>query len=164
MKDRRAYLNAWRIAHIDEVRATSRASSARYHKANVQKRRIAGIVWRAANKDKLRAQQAARHAANPSKKRIAATAWQQANPDRVCAITAARRAAKLQRTPPWANLKEIEKIYTEAQSRTATTGTPWHVDHIIPLRGKHVSGLHIHTNLQVLLGVENKRKQNRYVV
>lgn len=42
-------------------------------------------------------------------------------------------------------------------------GEPWHVDHVIPLRGKKVSGLHVHTNLQLLPGVENVRKNNRFI-
>jgi len=51
------------------------------------------------------------------------------------------------------------------QSRRITeqTGTPHHVDHIIPLRGKNVSGLHVHQNLRIISSDENQRKNNKFL-
>ena len=40
----------------------------------------------------------------------------------------------------------------------------WHVDHIIPLQGKNVSGLHVFSNLRVIPGEENVKKSNKYHV
>ena len=78
--------------------------------------------------------------------------------------TSKRRTAKLTRTPPWADMESIRAVYAEAQRLTASIGIPHHVDHIIPLQGKFVSGLHVHNNLQVLTGTENSSKHNRYEV
>lgn len=78
--------------------------------------------------------------------------------------TSKRRTAKLTRTPPWADMDAIRAVYAEAQQLTASTGVPHHVDHIIPLQGKLVSGLHVHNNLQVLTGTENSSKHNRFEV
>lgn len=75
-----------------------------------------------------------------------------------------RRTARLLRTPPWADLEAMRTIYEEAQRMTAKTGTPHHVDHIIPLQGKLVSGLHVPANLQILTGTENSSKHNRFEV
>ena len=71
------------------------------------------------------------------------------------AYVARRRANKLQRTPKWSNL-EATKLFYEACPKNM------HVDHIIPLVGKNVSGLHILENLQYLTPEENLRKGNRF--
>jgi hypothetical protein len=84
------------------------------------------------------------------------------NKSKVNAQVATRHAAKLQRTPPWAVLDKIEEMYELAQFATEESGVPYHVDHIIPLQGNNVSGLHIHENLQVIPATENLSKGNRF--
>lgn len=77
---------------------------------------------------------------------------------------AKRRAVKLQRTPAWVDLKSVRAMHEQAVRLTAETGIVHHVDHIYPLQGKLVSGLHVHQNMQVLTGSENSSKGNRYEV
>lgn len=73
------------------------------------------------------------------------------------------RADKLQRTPKWADLKVIRKIYDTSTWITKVTGIEHHVDHIIPMRGKLVSGLHVAENLRVLPGPENLAKGSKFM-
>ncbi len=65
------------------------------------------------------------------------------------------RAAKLQRTPAWANLDKIRQIYDNCPEGH-------HVDHIIPLNGINICGLHVEYNLQYLPAKENCSKGNKF--
>lgn len=65
------------------------------------------------------------------------------------------------RRTPWADPAAIAAIYAEARRLTVDTGVPHHVDHIIPLKGERVSGLHVESNLRVLPRRDNILKSNR---
>ena len=77
-------------------------------------------------------------------------------------LSTKRRASGLQRTPPWVDWEKINKVYAQATAKTIATGVSHHVDHVIPLQGKLVSGLHVHNNLQVLTAFENMSKHNQF--
>lgn len=68
-----------------------------------------------------------------------------------------RKAMKLARVPKWADLGKIKEIY-------ANCPKGHHVDHIIPLQGALVSGLHIENNLQYLTAEDNLKKHNKFEV
>jgi len=72
------------------------------------------------------------------------------------------RSAKDERTPSWlsgAEQFELECVYTYCAA-LRKVGLDYHVDHVVPLRGQRVSGLHVPWNLQVIPGRENTRKGN----
>lgn len=71
------------------------------------------------------------------------------------ARTAKYRAKKLQATPQWANIEAIKEFYENCPEGH-------HVDHIIPLNGTNVCGLHVIENLQYLPAKENLKKSNKY--
>jgi hypothetical protein len=78
-----------------------------------------------------------------------------------------RQAKLLQRTPKWLTVDDIwlmREAYSLAQLRTQMFGFAWHVDHILPLQGKVVSGLHVPQNLQVISWADNLSKANRVSV
>jgi hypothetical protein len=83
------------------------------------------------------------------------------NPERRVALTVKYRATKLRRTPIWANYFEIKMFYDVAKV-LSRGGVLFHVDHIVPLRGKEVSGLHVQDNLQVLPWHENLKKSIKF--
>jgi len=103
---------------------------------------------------------------NREKHRKTSRAWKQANPHRTAALNAKRESARIQRCPKWLTDDDrwlIDEIYHLSALRTKMTGIEWHVDHIIPLQGKLVSGLHVPLNLRVVTAYENESKGNRYV-
>ncbi len=99
---------------------------------------------------------------NRDKRRAIDNKWGHCNIGKVTAKSRARKLAKLNRTPAWANKQEIEQIYIECTRVSRETGIKHHVDHIIPLRGKTVSGLHVENNLQIITVEENLRKNNKF--
>ena len=77
---------------------------------------------------------------------------------------AKRRASKLRASPTWLTIDDdfmFNEIYQMRKIRTADTGVEHHVDHIIPLQGRNVCGLHVWCNLQLLPASENIRKSNK---
>lgn len=86
------------------------------------------------------------------------------NPAKFNAKNAKRRATKLQATPNWLTSEELQQIvefYKEAQVLKLATGEGYHVDHIVPLQGKNVCGLHVPWNLQIIEASKNRKKSNK---
>ncbi len=101
---------------------------------------------------------------NLDKLRANSRKWQKDNLDRDAAKTAKRRAAKLKALPKWLTkdeLEQIKELYTIAQMFKLYTGEEYHVDHIVPLQGENVCGLHVPWNLQVIPAKENLSKSNK---
>ena len=117
---------------------------------------------KAARKEAQRVSDKARYDADPERMRERSRARHAANPDKVAAKMAKRRAAKLQATPAWANDFILAEAYELSQLRTKVTGVAHHVDHIVPLSGKTVCGLHCEFNVRVIPGKENLRKSNSH--
>lgn len=142
---------AWRLAnkaHISQY-------GSEWRKKNKDKIATVHKEWCVHNKEAVNAKNRAWYERNRQKRREAVDAWRLTHKGTVNAINSRRRAALLQRLPRWANLLAIKKFYNECPAG-------YHVDHIIPLQGKTVSGLHVLENLQYLDRIENIKKGNRY--
>ena len=127
---------------------------ATYRENNVEKLKLARQKYYLANIDTIKAKMKKYHQVYKEKYRHVITA-----------NDAKRHAAELQRTPKWLSTEDIAKIksiYLESRKLTEETGVKHNVDHILPLQGKLVSGLHVPENLRVITETENIRKNNTY--
>ena len=91
-----------------------------------------------------------------------AAEYKKLNRARYTALQAERRAKQLQATPSWANLKDIERVYIAASNVSKSTKIKHHVDHIIPLQGENICGLHIFNNLCIIPAKMNLQKGNTF--
>lgn len=164
-------VNATRYAANPEK---AKAYNAKCHAANPEKRKVIAAKSYIKNRTKDSANRAVRYAENPEKVLAQSAKWYAENRDRVranqatyrasgyveppgarAAIRAKRRAKELHATPVWAEVAAIKALY-------AARPDGHHVDHIVPLQGKNVCGLHVFNNLQYLTATENWSKGNRF--
>jgi len=112
-----------------------------YNKKNKDRENLRKIAWANENREKTLAAKAK---------------WQKTNKGHYNALQANRRARILRATPKWADLNAIKEFYKNCPEG-------YEVDHIIPLQGKNISGLHVIGNLQYLPKSINRKKSNKYV-
>lgn len=143
----------WAAENPDKAAASVR----KYKAANRAKIRAAERAYYAANRDKRAVYFREYYAANVEKLTARVRAYHAKNPGAHSALIARRRAERYQATPPWVNMSAIKAIYAEAAAKGLT------VDHIVPLKGRTVSGLHVPWNLQLLTKSENSKKHNRFI-
>ena len=120
--------------------------------------------WRDNNLQKVQTIRQKWASNNPDKARQSSKNWKRSNPAKVAEQSGRRRAAQDARMPSWltaADHLEFDSVYKYCAGLRAA-GLDYHVDHIVPLRGKSVSGLHVPWNLQVIPAVENMSKGNRF--
>ena len=159
---------------------------AAYQKTYAQKNRDAtnkrNREWKKANPEKIREMHRKYALTHGHILRAKTNRWRKANPERVAELSrqtrlkhkarvlankAKYRASKRNKTPIWVDKEHlwlIKQAYELAILRTKQFGFIWHVDHIIPLNGVNVSGLHVIENIQVIPAAENLLKNNKYEI
>jgi 5-methylcytosine-specific restriction endonuclease McrA len=74
-----------------------------------------------------------------------------------------RRRGRIKAAPLWADEQKIRLLYRVSSNLNRLHGyVKYHVDHVVPLQGKLVSGLHVHNNLRIIRAEENKAKFNKW--
>lgn len=137
--------------NADRINAKTRS----WYQANKTRHRAVGDAYRARHEARLAKIAADHYAANKEIFAERRRAWVRSNPKMMGFYSRSYQAACLQRTPPWAKMDAIKEFYV-------STAPGYTVDHIIPLRGKLVSGLHVESNLQYLTHSDNSRKCNKF--
>jgi hypothetical protein len=142
---------AKRYTRSCECAECRRIMDARLYNENVAKRNMQAKLYKESRKE---------YVSMLSKK------WKENNRALVRATMVKRHAAKLQRIPKWADLDAIEQVYKDCEIINVLSrmygGEEFHVDHIIPMQGENVSGLHVFENLQIITATENLTKGNRW--
>lgn len=131
------------------------------HAASIEKQR----QYQAQNREKYRAASKKWRENNPVLMQLSKDDWYYRNKHKNAAAAKRYYARKRDRCPRWltpAQHADIEKYYSAARYLSDQSGEPWHVDHIVPLFGENVCGLHVPWNLQILTGSENSSKGNRH--
>lgn len=144
---------------------TIRKRVAAYASSNRNKIANRSVVYYESNKEKLLEKAKEYRENNAEKIRAYFRARQKAERSKINAVVKRIKLSKKKRVPSWLTRDDlwlIEEIYALAALRTQLTGVDWQVDHIIPLHGKTVSGLHVPTNLRVITKKENLSKSNKW--
>ena len=134
--------------------------------ANREHRLAKAKEWQEANKDRHRASIQVWRESNKERYANYFVKYREENRGACNAKWMRREAARKQRTPVWLTNemhKKIEVEYKLAAWCSKVMGEDYHVDHVVPLQGKTVSGLHVPWNLRVILGKENRMKSNRHI-
>jgi hypothetical protein len=151
-----------RLNYILRPEQVKKESQEWYNK-NLEKSKDQKKRWSKKNRDKHKRYWKKWAMLHPEECKAQAKRNREKHKPRNIAQSALRKARKLQATPSWADQDAIREIYKEAHFLTQQTGRKYHVDHIVPLRGKMVSGLHVEHNLQILPAIQNMSKGNQYV-
>lgn len=136
-----------------------------YYEANKEEYNKNAVAWRQRNPDKAKASWKKHRELNKELRSAYHKEWIDSNRGAVNAYNAFRHACKKQRTPVWlseVDLLKIKCLYQLATMYSKESGKEWHVDHIVPLQGENVSGLHVPWNLRVIPASENLRKYNKH--
>ena len=171
-----SYMQAYNAAHKEQKREWEKENRTRVLETRRKRRernaayrarqKTYMVEWYAKNAERRRAYARGYHKMNQEQRAAYKRWWRAQNSHKHAASEAKRDSAKLQRTPSWLNqahLAEIEGVYHFAKVMERITGKKYHVDHIEPLQGRDVSGLHVPWNLRAIPASENLRKHNRRV-
>jgi len=132
VKDNKLKVIEWRKRHYKNNKESISAKSRQYYHNNIVSATRSRAIYASKNRSKLNA------------------------------VKARYKAAKKTQSVIYANQDAIDRKYRVAQILTSITGVEYHCDHVIPLQGEFVSGLHHEDNIMVIKASENLSKSNKF--
>lgn len=159
--EERAAFNARTRELYLKNRADNRAKRIISNKANPNLRSYA-VKYYEANREKRLAALKKWAEENPKRFQAARKKWFKANRAVMNKHSAAYRAQLSNAAPEWTDWEAIAAIYADCAKTVSETGVQHNVDHIIPINGKDVCGLHVWWNLRVITESDNCKKGNRW--
>jgi len=152
-----SYRNICKDCHRESLRE--------YYHNNKSSRSDYNKSWREGNQEKIKSGSKAYYLENKETILLYTKSWREGNRDKTLSYGAKRRSSKTNSCPSWLSAlhkAQIDFFYTLAKDCELISGQKYHVDHIVPLQGKEVCGLHVPWNLQLLPSDINLSKHNNY--
>lgn len=140
---------AYRLNNLDKHKEQERKDNKKYYLKN---------------REKEKARSRATFVANPKQGYEKINRWRKNNKGRYADLVKKKYLMQKEATPRWLSFEDknaIEYIKLLARIKTKITGTVHVVDHVVPIQGENVRGLHVPWNLQILTRSENSRKSNK---
>lgn len=153
-------------AYAEVNREKLRLRSKENYYRNTEKHNERMACWQKRNPDKVATYKKKYREDNKTKVNTATKKWAEQNKDQLNFLNATRKARKKKATPSWLSKTDLELIKTEyslAHWCSKVMAVKYHVDHVVPLQGKKVCGLHVPWNLRVIPATENLSKGNKHV-
>lgn len=147
------------------VKAICKICTKDYRRANKDSVNMSTAKWKSSNKAHIADYNKTYRENNPDIVRIANKSWRDNNRAHKTALESKRRAKQRNATPAWLTKEQeadIKAMYILAKKLEKLCNISYHVDHIVPLAGKGVCGLHVPWNLQILPASVNIVKSNKY--
>lgn len=152
---------------LEERKKKAKERKRLWYLENIEERKAVFKRYYHANKEYFADRHAVYHAENRERLIAYASKRGRENPESVALAGQKLRAKRIKRVPAW--YSELDDfIISEAillcKARRDSTGLEWHVDHMLPMNGKTVSGLHVWQNVQCIPAYLNHYKKNKVIM
>jgi hypothetical protein len=162
MEDKiKEYKKQWALKNKEKIQKKSKE----HYEKNKAKKIEYQRQWREENREKHRAYSRQWQQENKEKAKERLIQWYKDHPGMRAFYSSTRKKHIYQATPSWLtefDYTQIKCIYQVCSLRNNESDDSWHVDHVVPIRGKTVCGLHVPWNLRVITAKENMTKSNKH--